>query len=148
MHAHSLDPVLDSRSRMSSACADIHATSPGGDEMFRRVMRLLPLLALTGWAPSPSDGVPAAEKMAPPPLTSVTCKTNLSVCQESSCEGWVLLRFDVSGLGAVSNPVVTNACPPGFFDEAALTGVKEWTYPREQAGRRGVTVRLDFRKPR
>jgi TonB family protein len=76
------------------------------------------------------------------------CKADLSVCRESSCDGWVLLRFDVSGLGAVSNPVVTNACPAGFFDDAALKVVKEWTYPQQQAGRRGVSVRLDFRKPR
>jgi TonB family protein len=116
--------------------------------MLGRLMLLVLVLALAGCASSPPDGAPAAASAPAEMPGPAICKADLAVCRASSCEGWVFLRFDISGLGDVSNPVVTNACPPGFFDKAALQVIEEWSYPQEQAGRRGVTVRLDFRKPR
>jgi len=43
-------------------------------------------------------------------------------------EGHVLLEFTVTEEGAVSDPVVVEADPPGVFDESALTAVRKFRY--------------------
>jgi protein TonB len=68
-------------------------------------------------------------------------------------EGWVTMRFTISATGAVKDPVVVEANPPGVFDSAALRALRRWKYrPRVEEGRavekRGLKVRLSFRLDR
>ena len=43
-------------------------------------------------------------------------------------EGYVLLRFTVTGTGAVRNPVVVDSAPPGVFDRAAKEAALRFKY--------------------
>jgi periplasmic protein TonB len=63
-------------------------------------------------------------------------------------EGWVLLEFDVDGLGQAVNPVVIEGEPKGVFDRAAINAVKKWKYrPMIENGRPVMRtgVRQQFR---
>jgi len=51
-------------------------------------------------------------------------------------EGWVLLEFTVTQTGAVINPKVIDADPPGIFNESALRVIKKWKYkPKIENGK-------------
>lgn len=43
-------------------------------------------------------------------------------------EGWVKIGLTVSASGAVSNPSVIGASPPGIFDEAALSAIRKMRF--------------------
>ena len=43
-------------------------------------------------------------------------------------EGYVLLEFTVNSTGAVENPVVVEADPPGIFDRAAMQAALKFKY--------------------
>ena len=43
-------------------------------------------------------------------------------------EGYVLLEFTVNSAGAVENPVVVEADPPGIFDRAAVQAALKFKY--------------------
>ena len=45
-----------------------------------------------------------------------------------SIEGYVLLRFTVTETGAVADPEVMQAEPPGIFNRAARRAVLRWKY--------------------
>ena len=47
---------------------------------------------------------------------------------EADIAGSVLLEFSVTALGAVRDPVVLEAEPPGVFDQAALDAVGKFKY--------------------
>lgn len=51
-----------------------------------------------------------------------------SRAQSRGIEGWVLLRFTVTQTGAVKDPVVIDAEPPGIFDNAASKAVLRFKY--------------------
>ncbi|HSW14858.1 MAG TPA: energy transducer TonB [Solimonas sp.] len=56
--------------------------------------------------------------------------------QSQGIEGWVLVKFTVNEAGAVVDPVVLEAQPPGVFDEAARKAVLKFKYkPRVESGR-------------
>jgi len=56
--------------------------------------------------------------------------------QSRGQEGWVLLQFTVTETGAVRDPVVIEAQPPGVFDDAAKKAVVKFKYkPRIEGGR-------------
>ena len=56
--------------------------------------------------------------------------------QSRGIEGWVLLQFTVTETGAVRDPVVIEAQPPGIFEEAAKRAVVKFKYkPRVENGR-------------
>ncbi|MGH8529999.1 MAG: energy transducer TonB [Nevskiales bacterium] len=60
--------------------------------------------------------------------------------QSQGIEGWVLLQFTVTETGAVIDPVVLEAQPPGVFDEAAKKAVLKFKYkPRVESGK-GIAV--------
>jgi protein TonB len=43
-------------------------------------------------------------------------------------EGWVLLEFTISETGAVLNPMVIKAEPPGIFNRSAIRMINKWKY--------------------
>ena len=43
-------------------------------------------------------------------------------------EGWVLVEFTITPSGAVVNPVVVDAEPPGIFNRSALRTIVKWKY--------------------
>lgn len=47
---------------------------------------------------------------------------------ERGVEGWVLIEFTVTETGAVVDPVIVDADPPGTFDRAARRAVVKWKY--------------------
>lgn len=48
--------------------------------------------------------------------------------QTRGIEGYVLLEFVVTKTGAVTNPVVIEASPPGIFDRAAINAALKFKY--------------------
>ena len=63
--------------------------------------------------------------------------------------GWVLVRFNISPAGTVTNAAVIDAKPRGVFDKNALRAIERWRYrPAVVDGRaverRGLQVRLVF----
>jgi len=71
--------------------------------------------------------------------------------RELGLEGYVVVRYDVTDTGAVSNAEVVAAEPAGTFDAAALLTVNSWVFqpalkdgqPQGQSGRRStVTFKL------
>ena len=65
-----------------------------------------------------------------------------------SIEGFVILRFTITETGAVENPEVLRAEPPGVFESAALRAVIRWKYQpqiRDGKPRRVVSIaRITF----
>ena len=64
-------------------------------------------------------------------------------------EGWVLVSFTIAATGAVTDPMVVDADPPGVFDAAALRAVMRYRYrPQIVAGEPtatpGVLLRIHF----
>ena len=64
-------------------------------------------------------------------------------------DGWVLVRFNISAAGTVTNAAVIDANPRGIFDKNALRAIERWRYrPAVVEGRaverRGLQVRLVF----
>ena len=64
-------------------------------------------------------------------------------------EGWVLVSFTIAATGAVADPVVVDADPPGVFDAAALRAVMRYRYrPQIVAGvptpTPGMLLRIHF----
>ena len=43
-------------------------------------------------------------------------------------EGWVLVEFTITSSGAVTNPIVVDAEPPGIFNRSALRTIVKWKY--------------------
>ena len=65
-------------------------------------------------------------------------------------DGWVLVRFNISPSGAVTNAVIVDAKPRGLFDKNALRAIGRWRYrPAVVDGRaverRGLQVKLIFK---
>lgn len=64
-------------------------------------------------------------------------------------EGWVLVSFTIAASGAVADPSVVDADPPGVFDAAALRAVMRYRYrPQIVAGvptpTPGMLLRIHF----
>lgn len=63
--------------------------------------------------------------------------------QSQGIEGWVLLQFTVTESGAVADPVVLEAQPPGVFDEAAKKAVLKFKYkPRVENGKAAAVANV------
>ena len=65
-------------------------------------------------------------------------------------EGWVEVRFTITGTGTVKDAVVIASEPGNIFDQAAVRAVRKWKYrPKIENGvaveRPGVVVRLTFK---
>ena len=66
--------------------------------------------------------------------------------------GSVTLSFDVNPHGAVQNPKVVSATPPGAFDAAALAAVRQWYFEplqeqKDPTPEQHVTVTVKFSPP-
>ena len=48
--------------------------------------------------------------------------------RQRGLEGWVHVEFTISRSGAVIDPIVRGANPPGVFEEAAVAAVSRWKY--------------------
>ncbi len=48
--------------------------------------------------------------------------------QERGIAGYVLMEFTVTETGAVADPVVIEADPPGYFERAAMRAVLKFKY--------------------
>jgi protein TonB len=63
-------------------------------------------------------------------------------------EGWVELEYVVDGTGMPRDVTVVQSSPPGRFDAAALTAVRQYRYvPFEREGRvyeRRLRLRVRF----
>lgn len=48
--------------------------------------------------------------------------------RQAGIEGFVIVRYDVTQAGQVTNAQVVEAQPAGLFDGAALTAVRSWRF--------------------
>ena len=73
-----------------------------------------------------------------------------AAAREQGIEGYVVVRYDVTVDGVVTNVSVVESEPPGVFDEAAVAAVTAWRFAAPTV--KGVaqaaparTSRLDFK---
>ncbi len=64
-------------------------------------------------------------------------------------EGWVVVQFDITPAGTVTNAKVIDSDPKGYFEKAAIKAVERWRYnPKVEEGvaveRRGVQTLIKF----
>lgn len=62
----------------------------------------------------------------------------------SKQNGFVVLRFDISPAGEVSNTEVIKSSPIGLFDTAASDALSQWRYSASANGQKQAMVQLDF----
>lgn len=55
-------------------------------------------------------------------------------------EGYVVVQFTVTETGAVAEPEVVQADPPGVFDRAAVRAVLRWKYQPQMVGGKPASV--------
>lgn len=64
-------------------------------------------------------------------------------------EGYVVIRFNVTETGSVSDPEVVRSDPPDIFDRAAIRSVLRWKYQPQLANGKPISVvthtRITFR---
>ena len=60
--------------------------------------------------------------------------------QTHGIEGYVLLEFVVTATGAVRDPVVVDAMPPGIFDRAAVNAALKFKYKPKVVGGKPIAV--------
>lgn len=69
--------------------------------------------------------------------------------REAQTEGWVLLEFDITKLGAPINVVAIDSFPKRIFESAAIKAVKQWRYNPafypESRETLGFRVKLEFK---
>ena len=53
-------------------------------------------------------------------------------------EGWVLVEFTITETGAVINPIVIDADPPGIFNRSAMRTIVKWKYKPRIVGGKAV----------
>lgn len=92
-----------------------------------------------GGAPSDGDVLPLVR--VPPQYPRSALRRGI--------EGWVILEFDITKEGTVTNAKVVKADPEGIFDRAAKNAVEKFKYkPRivngKPAMRRGVQFKMTF----
>jgi periplasmic protein TonB len=82
------------------------------------------------------------------PLVQVEPRYPIAAAQ-NGLEGYVIVGFDITAQGTVTQARVLESNPKRIFDKAALQAVQNWKYkPKLDAGRtvgqRNQSVRLDF----
>lgn len=83
------------------------------------------------------------------PVVQVSPRYPIDAAQ-SGKEGYVVVGFDITADGTVSNVRVLDANPKRVFDKAALSAVQNWKYkPKFDAGKAvaqlNQQVQLDFK---
>ena len=92
----------------------------------------------------------ACTSSLPPQFLSGADMVYPPAAKAEGIEGYVVIRYDVTALGAVVNPEVVEAVPEGVFEEAALASIVRWrfrpaTEGGEAVGTSGVVSTLRFR---
>ncbi|WP_448212731.1 M56 family metallopeptidase [Colwellia sp. MEBiC06753] len=59
-------------------------------------------------------------------------------------EGSVVLKFDITPNGDVTNVIVVSATPEKYFDKSAKIALRQWKYQQSAAGMKNALVQLDF----
>ena len=108
---------------------------PGSDE---RVISARPDLVRisgrTGIGPVRDGGIAIGVDRDALPLVRVN-PVYPPLAEKQGIEGWVRVRFSVTGAGTVRDAIVVASEPRGTFDEAALAAVERWRYnPRVDNG--------------
>ncbi len=100
-----------------------------------------------GWDPEPLEPLPTGEGLLNPYLDDGEYLPIVRVSPiyprralTRGIEGYVLVEFVVTETGAVRDPVVLFADPPGFFERAAVTAVLKFKYKPKVAGGKAVPV--------
>ncbi|WP_133599670.1 TonB family protein [Raoultella sp. BIGb0149] len=57
--------------------------------------------------------------------------------------GYVKLKYDVNSDGSVSNIMVIESSPPGYFEDAVIGAVKRWRFEKGNQ-RRGIPLVIRF----
>ena len=65
-------------------------------------------------------------------------------------EGWVILQFNITASGTVSNIKILGAKPLRIFNKSAIQALRKWKYqPKIENGKaveqKGLKVQLDFK---
>lgn len=99
---------------------------------------LLPMLLVACATSSPLQFLSGADMAYPP------------AAKAEGIEGHVVIRYDVTAQGAVTDPEVVEAVPEGVFEEAALASIVQWRFrPAMEGGKAvqtsGVVSTLRFR---
>jgi len=81
---------------------------------------------VAAWAVSGLLGCAAGER--PPQLAGAVEPDYPAAARAQGIEGYVLVEYDVTAEGMVTNARVVESDPPGVFDAAALTAVSKWRF--------------------
>lgn len=63
---------------------------------------------------------------------------------QQGIEGYVVLKFDVTPAGSVTNVKVVKAQPEQTFEKEAARALSQWQYETSSNGQQGMLVQLDF----
>lgn len=77
------------------------------------------------------------------PVMRIEPKYPLQAAQEK-IEGSVVLQFDVTPQGAVTNVTIIKANPENVFDKVSIDALVQWTYSPSKHGMHNNLVQLDF----
>jgi TonB family protein len=88
-------------------------------------------------------GAKATESTHLEPVMRVNPKYPIKAAQKGM-EGSVVLRFDVTANGSVTNVEVVNAKPAYVFDKSAVSALEKWKYSAIGHKVEGLLVQLDF----
>jgi protein TonB len=105
------------------------------------------LLALTFAAAAAAGPTSTAAPAAPPTGSPDRPPIDYpAAAYDAGIEGYVRLRIVIAPDGAVTDATVIKAEPEGWFEEAAIAGVKRWRY--RAPGREIVAeVQFEFKLP-
>lgn len=69
-----------------------------------------------------------------------------SGARAAKIEGYVVVRYSVSPSGAVTGVSVVSASPPGVFNGATVSAVRQWRFkPSASGGSRSTTIRFKLK---
>ena len=92
----------------------------------------------------------ATQPSRPPEAVSMGGVVYPPEAKAKHVEGYVVVRYDVTEEGTVTNAKVVESQPPGIFDDAALAAVEKWKFdPAVDHGRlvtaHDVTSKIQFK---
>ncbi|MBA6232137.1 MULTISPECIES: M56 family metallopeptidase [unclassified Colwellia] len=109
------------------------------------ILTTITLLSGLSYAGNQHDNVgeKATESTHLKPVMRVNPKYPIKAAQEGM-EGSVVLKFDVTANGSVTNVEVVNAKPAYVFDKSAVSALEKWKYSAVGHKVEGLLVQLDF----
>ena len=85
----------------------------------------------------------SAQTSAPQPISRVE-PIYPQDAVNAKANGSVILSFDISPAGDVSNIKIVKSSPVGMFDQSAATALSQWRYSQSAQGEKNALVQLDF----